>query len=162
MELDPLPRHLNVPTVIANQMHGETHGLEMAVNWKATDRWTISPGYAFERIHLGLGDASHDANSVATGEGSSPHIQAQIRSHLALSRRLEWNTSAYFVGQLPAQEVPSYTRLDSGITWRASEHLGLSLVGQNLLKDHHLEASSNSIFSTLIKRSVYVKCTWQF
>jgi iron complex outermembrane receptor protein len=116
MELDPLPRHLNVPTVIANQMHGETHGLEMAVNWKATDRWTISPGYAFERIHLGLGDASHDANSVATGEGSSPHIQAQIRSHLALSRRLEWNTSAYFVGQLPAQEVPSYTRLDSGIT----------------------------------------------
>ncbi len=162
MESDPLPPHLNLPTVVANQMHGETHGLEMAVNWKVTDRWKISPGYAFERIHLRLGPASHDTNSVANGEGSSPHIQAQIRSNLALSRRLEWNTSAYFVGRLPAQQVPSYTRLDSGITWRASEHLSLSLVGQNLLQDHHLEASSNSVLSSLIRRTVYAKCAWEF
>jgi iron complex outermembrane receptor protein len=145
-------------------MHGETHGLEMAVNWKITDRWTLSPGYAFERIHFHLNSASHDVTSVADGEGNSPHIQAQLRSALVLPRRLEWNASVYFVGWIPAQHVPSYTRLDTGITWRASENLAVSLVGQNLLQDRHLEANSRdqTEFSSLIKRSVYAKFTWQF
>jgi iron complex outermembrane receptor protein len=164
MELNPQPPHLKLPIVFANQMYGETHGLEIAVNWKITDRWTLSPGYAFERIHLHLNPASHDTTSVAAGEGNSPHIQAQLRSHLALPWRVEWNASAYFVGRLPAQQVPSYTRLDTGITWRASDNLAVSLVGQNLLKDRHLEAGSfdQTGFSNLIKRSVYAKFTWQF
>ena len=38
-----------------------------------------------------------------------------------------------------AQGVPSYTRLDSGLTWRWKEGVSLSLVGQNLLRDHQLE-----------------------
>jgi iron complex outermembrane receptor protein len=164
VELNPLPPHLNVPIVFANQMRGETHGLEMTVNWKITDRWTLTPGYAFERIHLRTSPASQDTMSVPTGEGNSPHIQAQLRSNLVLPRKLEWNTSAYFVGRLPVQPVPAYTRLDTGMTWRASEHLSVSLVGQNLLKDHHLEAHSSdqNEFSSLIKRSVYAKFTWQF
>jgi iron complex outermembrane recepter protein len=164
LELNPLPPHLNVPLVYANQMHGETHGLEMAVNWKVTDRWTLSTGYAFERIHLHTSPTSQDTTSVSTGEGNTPHIQAQLRTTLALPRRLDWNTSLYFVGRFPAEQVPSYTRLDTGITWRASEGLAVSLVGQNLLKDRHLESNSfdQGEFSSLIKRSVYAKFAWQF
>jgi iron complex outermembrane receptor protein len=162
LELNPLPPHLNVPTVIANNMLGEAHGLEAAVKWKATNRWTLSSGYAFERIHLHTTPASYDTKSVPTVEGSSPHAQAQLRSSLALLRSLEWNTSVYFVGRLLAEQVPSYTRLDTGITWRASEHLAISLVGQNLLKDHHLEAISPSVASSFVKRSAYGKFTWQF
>ena len=162
LELNPLPPHLNVPTVIANNMFGEAHGLEAAVKWKATNRWTLSSGYAFERIHLHTTSPSHDTASVPTVEGSSPHVQAQLCSNLALLRSLEWNTSVYFVGRLLAEQVPSYTRLDTGITWRASEHLAISLVGQNLLKDHHVEAISPSVTSSLVKRSAYAKFTWQF
>ncbi len=164
VELNPPPPHLNVPIVFANQMHGETHGFETAVNWKIIDRWTLSPGYAFERIHLHTSPTSQDTGSVSTTEGNSPHHQAQLRSNLVLPRGFEWDTSVYFVGRLPAQKVPSYTRLDTAISWRASEGLAFSLVGQNLLKDHHLEAHSldQSEFSSLIKRSVYAKFTWQF
>ncbi len=164
LELNPSPPHLNVPLIFANEMHGESHGLEMAVNWKVTDRWTLSPGFAFERIHLQTNPASQDTTSVSTGEGNNPHIQAQLRSSLALPRRFEWNTSVYFVGRLPAEQVPSYTRLDSGLTWRASDRVAVSLVGQNLLQDLHLEARSSDQgeISGLIKRSVYVKLTWQF
>jgi iron complex outermembrane receptor protein len=164
VELNPLPPHLNVPILFANQMHGETHGLETTVNWKITDRWTLTSVYAFERIHLRTSPASQDTVSVSTGEGNSPHIQAQLRSSLTLPRRLEWNTSVYFVGRLPAEQVPSYTRLDTGITWRASERLAFTLVGQNLLKDHHLEvhSSDQAEISSLIKRNVYAKVTWQF
>ncbi|MGZ9226369.1 MAG: TonB-dependent receptor plug domain-containing protein, partial [Anaerolineales bacterium] len=162
LELNPSPTHLNVPLILANQMHGEAHGIEMAAKWMVTDRWTLSPGYAFERIHLHTKPASHDTTSVAAGEGNSPHMQAQLRSTLALPRGLEWNMSAYFVGRLPAQHIPSYTRLDSGITWWASEHLAISLVGQNLSKDHHLETRGTAQLPRLIKRSVYAKLTWQF
>jgi iron complex outermembrane recepter protein len=83
---------------------------------------------------------------------------------LALPRGLEWNTSVNFVGRLEAEHVPSYTRLDTGITWRASEHLSVSLVGQNLLKDHHLEvhSSDQAEISNLIKRSGYAEVTWRF
>jgi iron complex outermembrane recepter protein len=164
LELNPQPPHLNVPIIFANLMNGETHGLETAVNWKVTDRWTLSPGYAFQRIHLQLAPTSQDQQSVSTGEGNSPHHQAQLRSHLALPRGFEWNASVYFVSRLPAQQVPSYTRLDTGITWRPSERVVLSLVGQNLLRDHHLEAngSDQSEISSLIKRSVYAKLAWQF
>ena len=40
----------------------------------------------------------------------------------------------------------------------------MSVVGQNLVKDRHLEFvdSSGVIRSTLIKRSIYAKFTWQF
>jgi iron complex outermembrane recepter protein len=164
LEFNPPPPHLNVPLIFANEMHGESHGIEMAVNWKVTGRWTVSPGYAFEGIHLHTNPASHDTTSVAAGQDNTPDHQVQLRSNLALSRSLEWNTSAYFVGRLSAEQVPSYTRLDMGITWRAWERLTFSLVGQNLLKDHHLEAHSSDQgeISGLIKRSVYAKFTWQF
>ena len=63
----------------------------------------------------------------------------------------------------PTQPVPSYTRVDSEIVWRASERFRVSLVGQNLLKDHHLEADgAGQPIVDLIKRSGYVKFTWQF
>jgi len=40
----------------------------------------------------------------------------------------------------------------------------MSLVGQNLVKDRHLEFidDTGSVRSTLIKRSAYAKFTWQF
>jgi hypothetical protein len=68
------------------------------------------------------------------------------------------------VDRLKSEEIPSYTRIDTGLTWRWTEGLSMSLVGQNLLKDRHLEFidGTGSIRSTLIKRSVYAKFTWLF
>jgi outer membrane receptor protein involved in Fe transport len=162
LELNPPPPHLNVPFFFANLMHGEAHGLEMSVNWKVTDRWTVSPGYAFERIYLHTSPASHDTTTAPSGEGNTPHVQAQLRSNLALQRKLEWNTSVYFVDRLLAPRIASYTRVDTGLTWRASEHLAVSLVGQNLVRDHHLEAVGQLQLSSLVKRSAYAKMTWIF
>lgn len=163
-ETSPAPPHLVVPLTYRNLMDGEAHGFEMAVNWKATSRWTLSPGYAFEQIHMHLDPASLDTGSVADAEGSSPVYSAQLRSSLVLTRGLSWDAAAYFVDRLRSGEVPSYTRVDTGLTWRWTERLSSSVVGQNLLKDRHLEFvdDSGSVISTLIKRSVYAKVTWQF
>ena len=162
-ETSPAPPHLDVPSFFANGLYGETHGLELAVNWKVANRWTLSPGYAFEEIHLHKKPTSGDTSSAADAEGDSPQHQAQLRSNVILPRRFEWNVAAYFEDRLPAQHIPAYTRLDTGLTWHAYERLEVSVVGQNLVQDHHLEVVSDSINpSSLIKRSFYVKFTWKF
>jgi iron complex outermembrane recepter protein len=161
-ESTPAPAHLFLPTTYGNLMHGEAHGFEAFGNWKVTERWTLSPGYAFEQIHMHLDPGSQDTSSVGEAEGSSPVQSAQLRLHLALSPRLAWDASAYFVGRVVDPVLPSYTRLDTGLSWKWSEGLSLSVVGQNLLKDHHVEYFdvTGSAQSTLVKRGAYAKITW--
>lgn len=163
-EATPAPAHLVVPSTYENLISGETHGVEIAANWKITDRWTLSPGYDFERIHMGASPLSQDTETAPETDGNDPHAQAQVRSHFELSQRWTWDASAYFVDRLIAQNVPSYTRLDTGLSWRWKEGVSLSLVGQNLLRDHHVEFidSTGASRSTEIKRSAYVKITWRF
>jgi iron complex outermembrane receptor protein len=159
-----VPPLLVHPQSLGNQMYGTTEGLEAYLNWKVNRRWTLSPGYSFLEMHLRLQALSQDSFSVTDTQGSNPGHQAQLRSHVELSSSLAWDTNAYFVGPLPAQFVPSYTRLDSQLTWRLREHLQLSVTGQNLLKDHHTEFNDQLQInnSTQVKRSAYTKITWQF
>ena len=162
-DADPTP-HLAVLSRFANLLYGETHGFETFVEWKVTRRWTLSPGYSFLTMHLHREASSNDLITAPGTEGSIPNHQAQLRSRLNLHRHWQWNTEAYFVGPLPALAVPSYTRLDSNITWQAGERFSISLVGQNLLRDRHLEYTGpdSSVQSDLIKRSAYAKVAWRF
>ncbi len=162
-ENTPLPPHVVLPIVFQNLSYGETHGLEIAANWKINDHWTISPGFDFERIHIHASPGSQDMTTAPDTEGSDPHFKAQLRSHVAVTQRLAWDLSAYYVARLIALGVPSYTRLDTGLSWRWSERFSLSVVGQNLLKDRHLEfVSGVGANSTSIKRSGYAKLTWRY
>jgi iron complex outermembrane recepter protein len=164
LEFSPAPTHLVLPLNGANLLHGEGHGTEMSLNWKPASRWTLSPGYSYLQLHIHRDPASTAVSTPATIEGSSPREQAQLRSHLELTPRWAWDASAYFVGRLPALGIPSYTRVDTGLTWNIGEKLSLSLVGQNLLHDHHLESNraDQTVLSSFVKRSAYAKLTWQF
>jgi iron complex outermembrane receptor protein len=160
----PPPPHIVVPYSYKNLMHGETRGIEVAVKWQATHRLSLAPGFAFERIHERLSPSSHDVGSVAAAEGSTPGYSAQLRSHLAIGRGLAWDASAYFVDRITLPAVPSYTRIDTGFSWQIAKSLSASFVGQNLLKDRHEDFldTFGSVNGTLIKRSTYVKLSWQF
>ena len=164
LESTPLPVHIVQPFTNKNLMHGEGHGLEVFANWKVSSRWTLSPGFAFEEIHMHLAPTSRDTGSVDDSEGSNPRNSAQLRSHFELARALSWDASVYFVDRLVDPEVPSYTRLDTGLTWRLADKLSASIIGQNLLRDRHIEFifPGNLHSSTLIKRAAFVKFTWNF
>jgi iron complex outermembrane receptor protein len=159
--IPPLTVH---PSVLDNNMHGTTEGVEAYANWKVTKRWTLNPGYSFLETHLHKDSTSLDTVSVADTEGSSPKHQAQLRSRVELPRGLSWDVNGYFVERLPAQGVASHTRLDTQLTWRFWERAELSVVGQNLLRDHHLEFNDflQSVNSSQVKRSAYAKVTWEF
>ena len=164
VETDPAPVHLVVPIFLANLLHGEGYGAEAVANWKPVSRWTLSPGFSYLQLHAHADPTSTDTTTAAAVEGKSPREQAQLRSHVELTRRWAWDTSAYFVGRLPALQIPSYTRLDTSLTWRPRERLSFSVAGQNLLQDHHVEfnTSSEFVLSSIVKRSVYAKVVWRF
>jgi outer membrane receptor for monomeric catechols len=163
LQPDPAPARFVVPLAWANKMHGTTAGGEVAATWKVTHRWTLNPGYALMKMHLHTDPTSQDTTSAPNFEGSSPRQQAQLRSHVDLSHGLAWDANAYFIGALPFQHVPSYTRMDTHVSWQITHQLTLSVVGQNLLKDHHLESQDfvSLVNSSQPKRSVYAKITWQ-
>jgi iron complex outermembrane receptor protein len=158
------PPLLILPRLIDDKMRGTTEGIEAILNWKVTSRWSVSPGYALLKMHLHTEASSLDTTRPVQEEGSNPAHQAQIRSHVALSRGIGLDTSAYFTGRLAAQSVASYTRLDMQLTWRLAESGELSLVGQNLLRDHHVEFNDDlaAVDPSQVKRSVYAKLTWHF
>jgi len=164
LEPDPAPPHIVMPFNYENLLCGETHGIEAFATWKVGGHWTLTPAYAFEQIHLRLDPSSQDTTSVAAGEGSSPRQWARLASHLTLTHGFAWDASANFVGRLTTPVVPSYTRLDTQLTWHLREHLVASIVGQNLAQDHHLEFLNpeGTGFANYIKRSGYVKLTWRF
>ncbi len=169
-ETSPLPAHEVQTLTYENLMHGETHGIEIAANWRVRDWWFISAGFAPAVEHLRTDPASADTQTVSFVEGNSPDWPAQLRSHLEFNRRLAWDMSAYFVDALVNQgplgnvKIPSYTRLDTQLTWKPAERFSVSVVGQNLLKDHHMEFEdiNGSMQSGQIKRSAYARIMWQF
>jgi iron complex outermembrane receptor protein len=164
IETDPAPTHLAILSSFANLLYGETHGFEIFADWKVARRWTLSPGYSFLALHMHPQLTSHDQTTALSTEGSAPNHQAQLRSRVNLPGHWQWNAAAYFVGALPALEVPSYTRLDSNITWQKGERFSIAFIGQNLLRDRHLEFAGpdSSVQSDLIKRSAYLKVSFWF
>jgi outer membrane receptor protein involved in Fe transport len=98
-------------------------------------------------------------------EGGIPNQQAQLRSNVNLPWRWQWTTSAYFVGRLNAQLIPSYTRLDTNLAWQASDRFSLGLVGQNLLQNLHWEyggGGQSTMNPSEIRRSAFGRITWRF
>jgi iron complex outermembrane receptor protein len=164
LETNPEPVHLLIPSSFGNGLFGEAHGIETFAKWRVTRLWTLDPGYAFFSMHLHKFATSQDIGSVNQTEGAAPDHEAQLRSDLQLPWKLQWNASAYFVNRLPAQSIPSYTRLDTGLNWHAGESVLLSVDGQNLLKDLHPEFSGtdSTVQPGQIRRAVYGKITWFF
>lgn len=166
----PTPAHQVETVTYENLMYGETHGFEIAANWKIKDWWSISPGFAFANEHMHLRAGSLDTTTVPFVEGNAPDHMAQLRSHLELRGNVALDGSAYYTDPLTNQgplenvRIPAYTRVDAGLTWKPVERVSVSIAGQNLLKDHHLEFDDvfGSMQSGQIKRSGYIKVTWQF
>jgi iron complex outermembrane recepter protein len=164
LEMSPAPIHLLVPESFGNGLYGETHGIELFANWKVASSWTLSPGYTFSSMHLHRFTYSQDSTDAAGTEGGTPDHQAQLRSSVNLPWKLQWNASAYFVNRLPAVSIPSYTRLDANLIWRAGERVSISVAGQNLLKNLHSEYSGpdSTVQPGLMRRAAYAKISLSF
>jgi iron complex outermembrane recepter protein len=163
LETDPTPIHIVYPEYTANNLYGNSDGLEASASWKATSWCSISPGYSLVQIHFRTAADSPDVTTPSLTNGSSPEHQAQLRSHFTLPNHFEFDWNTYFVDRLPALQIPAYARLDMQLTRHLGKEWEISGVGQNLLSDHHAEFRNTPVYfgSSDVRRSAFVKLAWR-
>jgi len=156
-----------LPLFFANNVEGETHGLELGVDYEISDAWRLHGSYDPLIEHLHVKPGQFDFNA-ALNETADPHERFTLRSSLDLPHRLEFDaalryTSARDLNNGPhVVAVPGYWECDVRLGWHVTDKLEVSLVGQNLLHDHHLEYGYPGPTEVAIERSVFGKLAWRF
>jgi iron complex outermembrane receptor protein len=162
-EGSPPPPHSVLPLTTENAQSGQTYGGELLAEWRPTDNWKSVASYSLLQMHLSPNTANASINQI------SPQNQFQVRSYLDLPHNVELNGAVYYVDQiapvvgLGVTHIPSYFRVDLGVTWRPIKSLEIGVWGQNLADDRHAEFSSyKTSLITEMPRSVVGKVTWRF
>jgi iron complex outermembrane recepter protein len=159
--LTPGPPHLVFPSMWGNLARARDFGGELSASWDVTSRWRLSSGFSL--LHMNIQPVPPVTDLADASAGASPQHEAQLRSSVKLTRRLEWDTSAYFVGRLSVGPVPAYTRLDTHLGWTMGESMYFSVAGQNLLTPNHFEfLNGYQVNPTEVERSIVAKITWHF
>ena len=145
---------------LVNAADAETYGAELATDWQMRNWWRIRAAATYLQMRL------HGVPSMigAGTDGDNPDQAFSLHSFMNLSETLEVNTALRFVDALPDRNVPSYLTLDLGVTWKPYQGMELSLIGQNLLDNHHPEFTPTILNTqaTEVQRSIYVLTRWRF
>ena len=148
------------PIIIANGQKGESYGVELTADYQVTDWWRLRAGYTELRIHVqpkpGSTDTSHGAS-----ESHDPNRQFFLRSSLDLPAHLQFDATFRYVSLIANLSVPAYSELDLRLAWQPIPKLEFSIVGQNLLHDHHAEFGAVAARQE-IERGMYGKVLWRF
>jgi iron complex outermembrane recepter protein len=156
-----------LPLFFANNLQGNTHGLEFSGNYQVSEAWALHGGYTWLSEHLWVKPGETDLND-ALNETADPEHQFSLRSSLNLPRHAEWDAALRWVDTLHTNNgattgtVPSYFELNTRLAWHAGERLELSLTGENLLHNRHPEYGFPEPTRVEIERSVYGKIAWRY
>ena len=163
IEGSPFPTNLVVPYVAGNKMGGGTCGAELFADWRVVNKWRLLGSYSYLQMNIEKNRGSLD-NTPDSPNGASPRHQWYLRSSLDLPKRWEEDTTLRYVGALPGLDIPSYYSLDSRIGWKPLSPLEISVAGDNLLNNKHLEFIPDfiNIAPTQVKRSIFGSVTWRF
>lgn len=148
--------------IFDNKIYAETYGTEFAAHLQATRNWKLIAGYSFLQIQAHRKSSSTSMAKEVEYEGNSPHNMFQLRSLLDLPCGLEFDTSLYYVDNLPNSGVPKYIRMDVRLGWKVGDNLEVSVAGQNLLDREHREFMGVSSNTTESQRVIHAKLTWRF
>jgi len=156
-----------VPLFFANNLEGQTYGVELTADYQVFDWWRLHGGYDLlkEDIHVKPGQT--DINK-GLNETADPQQQFSVRSSMDLPCNLELDSALRWVDTLHNNNgptpgtVPSYYELDTRLAWPVTKNIEVSVVGQNLLHDQHAEYGFPRSGREEIVRSVYGKITCRF
>ncbi|HKQ16549.1 MAG TPA: TonB-dependent receptor [Steroidobacteraceae bacterium] len=164
--LNPATGVVTFPVMNFNLTDARSQGAELLATFSPREAWRLIGSYSY--VYLDMQPHGQDANRGEFLEGTTPRQQVSLRSLLDLPGGLQLDAQLRHSTELPRQpEIPvgpgidAYTELDVRLAWLVREQLELSLVGQNLLHDHHVEFGTPAARGD-IERSVYGKVTWQF
>ncbi len=150
-----------IPISFRNRLHGHVYGGELAAEARPFARWRLAASYAYLEVDLAQDPNSFDVTGPSV-QGASPHHQVTLRSLLDLPHRFELDGSLRYIDNVPAQRVGSYVELDLRLGWHATSNLEVSVVGQNLVANHHAEFGTEGGAALEIQRGLYGKVVWRW
>ncbi|MBL7700456.1 MAG: TonB-dependent receptor [Chitinophagaceae bacterium] len=156
--VEPGPPPTGFPLTFGNGVKGHTYGLEIAGNWQAMRWWRLRGGYTFLKKKLKVKEESDDMNN-ASAESNDAENQILLQSYFDIGKQVEAGIVFRHISKLPQPVVSAYSGLDLRIAWQMSSFLELSVTGQNLLDDRHIEFIPTSPSARAIVRSVYGQLT---
>ncbi len=153
----------SITVQVDNQMEGHVYGAEVAAKFQVYDWWRLQGTYTYLQMQLHPDEGSMGMTPEIP-EGYDPHHKLSLRSSLNLREDLDLDLWVRYVDSLPTQDVKSYVTLDARLSWKPRNDLELSIVGQNLLDNQHMEYNSIQDYSisTEVEHSIYGKITWHF
>jgi iron complex outermembrane recepter protein len=163
VEGSPAPTDIVIPFVASNKMSGGTYGVELFADWKVIPKWRLAGSYSYLQMNIHKNANSQDP-TPDNPNGSSPRHQWYLRSSIDLPKHFEQDTTLRFVDHLPSLNLPNYYSLDAHLGWRPVTSLELSIGGQNLLNNWHLEFLPDFVNTspTVVKRSIFGSITVKF
>ncbi len=157
---NPAKGTMDLPNTFTNSTKGQTYGGEIATVWQMLDWWRWDVNYSL------LKTVSESQNHTLD---KSPQQSASVRSLITLRQDFDidilfrYADSNKTVSIAGTTTVNDYVSMDIRLAWRPIRDLEISLVGQNLLTDRHLEYKQEFITKpTEIKRGMYGKLVWNF
>jgi len=153
-----------IPVINENLTAGRTYGAELLVEWQPVDDWRLSMSYS--HIEMSLTPGGADLNRGEWLEDATPRDIVGLRSLLTLGTRVELDAQLRHQTEIERQpmlvtgeSLAGYTELDLRLGWHATAHWDVSVVGQNLLHDDHVEFGPPDRRGAL-ERAAYFKATW--
>jgi len=145
---------------LANNKKSDIKGLELSLNWSPAINWQLQG--TFSRMHT-----SREANApgLVTNLGwDVPERMASLFSKLDINDNLQWDVWIKDFGSVEEKNLPSYSLVDSSLSYKVNEEFRLSVVAQNLFNKRY--RSFIPVYSTAIQRefgrNLYLKAEWGF
>jgi iron complex outermembrane receptor protein len=149
------------PIVIGNTLNGRTQGIELSGSLQPLPVWRMRASYTYFDVSITKDIDSRDIGGGAS-EANDPSHMFGLRTDVDLPGRVELNLFLRGIGSLPNPSVPAYTELNGRIGWRPTQHVEVSLAGQDLLHDHHPEFGGLTPRRVEFERSVRAQATFRY
>ncbi|HEU5070316.1 MAG TPA: TonB-dependent receptor [Verrucomicrobiae bacterium] len=141
------PGYAQALSLIDNRGDGTTYGTELTASWQATDWWRLQTLFTFITGDFEMPNNEVTGAPIHSGF-ASPRYQASLRSSIDVTKNVEFDTWLRYVDEVKgagaempgltpeARRIPAYVTFDVRVAWRPSEHVELSVGGQNLAGFH--------------------------
>jgi iron complex outermembrane receptor protein len=149
-----------LPLHWGNLMDGHIYGVEVWGTYQPISWWRLSTGFNVQHEHLVFEAGSSGLAGIAFA-ADDPNFQTSFRSSIRLSDDIAWNADLRHIGEIHDIAVPSYTELNTGVSWMMTKSLELSVSGFNLLHSRHTEFIEAGE-SDEVPRSFFVETRWRF
>lgn len=160
------PNNITQPYILCNDMHGRAVGFEVAIDWTPLDWWRLQSSYSYQDFKM-YDDGYVDTINKGNAEGGTPQHQISLRSGWDFGKNISidvWLRGVDQLASIDSVTIPGYLTLDARIAWKPLRNLEFSVVGQNLIQDHHPEFIPEYINTVPAEtvRSAYGKITYKF